>query len=528
MPPHASHPVIAVKFIHKEHAFRTGRLRPKQLLIEISLHRHVSGHENVIRYLSHGTEDPAWVWVAMELAEGGDLFDKIEADVGVGEDVGHFYFAQLVGAIGWCHGKGVAHRDVKPENVLVSGSGDLKLADVGLATKFLEKEEGSGGASGARKSCAMVCGSPPYIAPEILAVGKENASAKRKASGEAGGGGVEGKKVGYDPEIADVWSVAIVLFVLLAGNTPWDSPVMGESYEFHEYVTSGGNPTDELWQKIPPAAMSLVRGMLNVDTKARMTLEDVRRHPWFLRKNPHLNAKGKAANPVGLATQLLEGLHIDFTADAPPPSQSQPQQHSQNAMDIDSQPHPRPTPSQPQAPPPPNLDWEPSQSQAPAGFQSTQQARDFLLSIAEDPAMSQFMATPSVPLTLTQQARQFKDILPSASLAKFYSQLPLARLLAQLEAAFHRLEILLPVPEARDAEHAVQSQGSLSLWLNALDARSQPLQGNLVIARLVDERRGEEVLEVRFLKAKGDPLGWRRMFKRVVVLCREGLVRPPS
>ncbi|KAG9537609.1 hypothetical protein KCU79_g20593, partial [Aureobasidium melanogenum] len=71
-------PVIAVKFINKEHAFRVGRLRPKQIELEISLHRQVSGHANIIRFLSHG-DDQSWIWIAMELAEGGDLFDKIEA-----------------------------------------------------------------------------------------------------------------------------------------------------------------------------------------------------------------------------------------------------------------------------------------------------------------------------------------------------------------------------------------------------------------------------------------------------------------
>ena len=487
----------------------------------------------MIRFLSHNTEDPAWVWIALELAEGGDLFDKIEADVGVGVDVAHFYFRQLVEAVAWCHSKGVAHRDVKPENVLVSGSGDLKLGDFGLATQFLDEKRGG------RKLCGMVCGSPPYIAPEILEVGRENGAVKRKG-GEGEG---ERERRGYDPQVADVWSVAIVLFVLLAGNTPWDSPVMGESYEFHEYVTSGGQPSDELWEKVPKEAMGLVTGMLEVDVRKRMTLDMVRGDPWFGRRNPHLNAKGKAANPVGLATQLLEGLRIDFDAKEPPPSQQQHQQQptSQNAMDIDTPPTTTTTTST-TTPPPPNLDWEPSQlpasqlpptqSNAPAGFTSTQQARDFLLSLADDPAMSQFSATPSVPLTLTQQARQFKDILPSHSLAKFYSRLPLPRLLAQLGTAFHRLDVALPDPSVlnpQQVENQLLFRGDATVWVKALDARAQPLQGNVILSRLSGEGgEGEELTEVRFLKAKGDPLGWRRLFKRVVVLCREGVVRPPG
>ncbi|KAK6418596.1 Chk1 protein kinase, partial [Oleoguttula sp. CCFEE 5521] len=81
-PLNAPSPVIAVKFIHKEHAFRVGRLRPKQIQLELALHQQVCPHKNIIRFLSTG-EDSSWIWLALELAEGGDLFDKIEADGGV-------------------------------------------------------------------------------------------------------------------------------------------------------------------------------------------------------------------------------------------------------------------------------------------------------------------------------------------------------------------------------------------------------------------------------------------------------------
>jgi serine/threonine-protein kinase Chk1 len=73
------------------------------------------------------------VWIAMELADSGDLFEKIEADKGVGEDLAHFYFSQPISAISYMHSKGIAHRDMKPENVLLSAEGDLNLSGFGLA-----------------------------------------------------------------------------------------------------------------------------------------------------------------------------------------------------------------------------------------------------------------------------------------------------------------------------------------------------------------------------------------------------------
>lgn len=519
VPHRQSGPVIAVKFINKEHAFRAGRLRPKQIHLELSLHNAVVPHDNIIRYYSSG-ENEAWIWMAMELAEGGDLFDKIEADEGVGEDVAHFYFTQLCSAIWWCHSKGVAHRDIKPENMLLSGEGDLKLADFGLATQFMEPK------TGRTKTCGMVCGSPPYIAPEILAVGERNVKRKNGAD-----------KVGYDPQITDIWSCAIVLFVLLAGNTPWDQPVMGESYEYHDYVTSKGRPKDELWTKIPNEALSLVRGMLKVDSGERFTMHDVRKHPWFTKHNPHLNDKGKAANPVGLATQMLESLRIDFSANIPDSQQSMLSQF--DAMDIESE-NTEPgwstfASTQPETPVAEiAFDWE-ALPRLGAGVSASQPLtnhdrihanvnHDLMNQLSEDPSMSQFTATPSVPLTLTQQARAFKDIVPSHSLARFISVLSFVQLLPMLLSALHRLN----VPVAAPPQSALDDmEPVVRMRIKTVDARQQPLQGDVVVDKLnMQTQTGSEVLEVRFIKAKGDPLGWRRLFKQVAVLCKDGIVVP--
>ncbi|KAK0275002.1 Chk1 protein kinase, partial [Friedmanniomyces endolithicus] len=459
-PPNKPTPIIAVKFIHKPHAFRAGRLRPKQLQLECSLHRSVSGHPNIIRFLSHG-EDDAWLWMCLELAEGGDLFDKIEADEGCGVDVAHVYFVQLVEAVAWCHGRGVAHRDVKPENLLVGGGGDLKVADFGLATQFwVPGREG-------RKRCGMVCGSPPYIAPEILGVGERNQKRKVEGGGGGGGGGGE-EKEGYDPEGADVWSVAVVLFVLLAGNTPWDVPEMGQ-FEFYDYVMSNGRPKDELWSKIPAEASSLVRGMLTVEPTERYTLEDVKRHPWYLRANPEMTAEGMVANPVNLATQMMESLHIEF--DVPPPSSAasrhvptatqsqdlQRQPAAGDAMDVDPPPAGWSTLASTQpdiSPIEGRFDWEaplalrahatqpthtthatPSTTHD-SRTQTTEAA--LLAALAEDPSMSQFSQVPVGSMTATQQARRFNDIAPAHSLTRFYSHFSMPHLLPLLTDAFQQ------------------------------------------------------------------------------------------
>ncbi len=196
--------------------------------MEVSLHSHIGQHPNVIEWFATG-EDHVWRWIAMEYAEGGDLFDKIEADVGVTEDIAHLYFLQLVSGVSFMHSKGVAHRDLKPENILMSDDGNLKIADFGMATMFEYK--------GQTKLSATMCGSPPYIAPEVLACGRVD----RKSA----------EVTKYAPELVDIWSCGVILFVLLVGNTPWEEPTR-DSWEYQEYVRTQGRSTDELWKRSRP------------------------------------------------------------------------------------------------------------------------------------------------------------------------------------------------------------------------------------------------------------------------------------
>jgi serine/threonine-protein kinase CHEK1 len=218
--------------------------------MEVTLHRYVGQHRNIIEFYDSG-EDDVWMWIAMELAEGGDLFDKVESDAGLKPEIAHAYFTQLINAVGYMHSRGIGHRDLKPENVLLDADGNLKLADFGMASLFEY--------NGKRKKVVTLCGSPPYVAPEVLTCGSHD----------------KAKAVGYDADKADIWSCGVVLFVLLAGNTPWSKPVEGrDEYgrpnEYSEYIQSNGRPDDELWQVLPDDVLSLLRGMLNVNTSTSL------------------------------------------------------------------------------------------------------------------------------------------------------------------------------------------------------------------------------------------------------------------
>lgn len=498
--------------------------------METSLHKHIGMHRNIIEYYDSG-EDAAWTWIAMELAEGGDLFDKIESDSGVSEDIAHAYFTQLINGIAYMHSKGVGHRDIKPENMLLSANGDLKLADFGMATLFEY--------AGKRKMAVTLCGSPPYVAPEILSC--------------SGKGSTKGS--GYAPDVADIWSCGIVLFVLLAGNTPWSKPVeevdeYGQPSEFSEYLQTNGRPNDELWQNLPNEVLSLLRGMMRVDVKTRFSLEDVRRHPWYTRSNRYINKDGRLVDPVSMATNMFQSLHVSFDSDPFASSQRSGRRIDNDSMEVDGGntlkvPFSNDFSStQPVTPAEDMLfDWErpshrrvngqfsasqPTAAPQPATFDipirsnvnrqmNTQSSQAAWLE--DEPTLSQFTRNPQVPLSRTQLARKFHDILPSTPLTKFYSVYTLNLLVPLLLESLTRLAVPVPSNLALRKFSAQDTEGVVKV--KTVDSRGCQLSGSIIF-----EATGDGLIEVEFVKASGDPLEWRRLFKKVVVLCRDAVYRP--
>ncbi|KAI1431830.1 putative serine/threonine protein kinase [Xylaria sp. CBS 124048] len=515
IPLDADTPVFAVKLIHKGYALKNGRVSAKQIAMEVSLHSHIGQHPNVIEWFATG-EDHVWRWIAMEYAEGGDLFDKIEADVGVTEDIAQVYFLQLISGVSFIHSKGVAHRDLKPENILVSECGNLKLADFGMATMFEYKDQ--------KKMSATMCGSPPYIAPEVLACARAN-----KKPGEA---------TKYAPELVDIWSCGVILFVLLVGNTPWEEPT-AQSWEFQEYRKTNGRSSDKLWERIPADALSLIRGMVNIEPGKRFSFAQIRQHLWCTRSNRFLAPDGQISDQIDLATKMLENLHIDLSQQ-PPASQQQ----SQNAMDISddhSNQGRKTAASQPETPINDVLfDWE-RPNMRPLGMRgisSTQpmsgadvafvskatqtQLAKYFDGLAEEPSMSQFSQTRVVPMTLTQRARQFRDIVPAHSFTRFFSNMPAQLLVQMLSDALHNLNV--PLPAAHP--HIGQGDHVATLRVKTIDDRKQGLHGEILLDKYVSG--SPEFFEVRFVKLKGDPLEWRRFFKKVVLLCKDAVYQPES
>ncbi|XP_029155770.1 serine/threonine-protein kinase grp isoform X2 [Nylanderia fulva] len=180
-------------------------------------------------------------------ASGGELFDRIEPDVGMPICEAQKYFRQLISGVEYLHGRGVAHRDLKPENLLLDDNNNLKISDFGLATIYRMQ--------GKERLLEKKCGTLPYVAPEVLVRS-------------------------YHAEPADIWSCGIICVALLAGELPWDQPLA----ECPEYVAWKERKYMSLtpWKKLDNSSLALIRKILMDSPLVRYKISDIKQHRWFV------------------------------------------------------------------------------------------------------------------------------------------------------------------------------------------------------------------------------------------------------
>lgn len=188
------------------------------------------------------------VYIILELVEGGELFDKIKASKRFEEEVGRKYFQQLILGLNYCHKHGIAHRDLKPENLLLDKHGDIKLSDFGLSNT--QKSTDSGRVE-PNMMLKTVCGTPNYVAPEVLL------------------------EQGYNGFKADMWSAGVILYVMLAGKLPFYDKVM---HQLFKKIQTGNYLVPEHFSE---GAKTLCGKLLCVKPEDRATIEDVIQDPWF-------------------------------------------------------------------------------------------------------------------------------------------------------------------------------------------------------------------------------------------------------
>ncbi|XP_076887805.1 calcium-dependent protein kinase 28-like [Bidens hawaiensis] len=212
---------------------------------EVKILQALSGHENVVQF-HNAYEDSSYVYIVMELCEGGELLDRIlgKKDSRYSEKDAAFLVRQMLKVAAECHLHGLVHRDMKPENFLFKSKKDdshLKATDFGLSD-FIKPG----------KKFTDIVGSAYYVAPEVL---------KRKSGPES-----------------DVWSIGVITYILLCGRRPfWDKT---ENGIFKEVLRNKPDFKRKPWPTISQSAKDFVKKLLVKDPRSRLTAAQALSHPW--------------------------------------------------------------------------------------------------------------------------------------------------------------------------------------------------------------------------------------------------------
>jgi serine/threonine protein kinase len=184
----------------------------------------------------------------MELVTGGELFNRIVELGAYTEEMAVKVVRSLLDAVAYLHSLNIAHRDLKPTNLLlksVDDDSDVKIADFGLS-KIL----------GENALMQTACGTPIYVAPEVL-------------SGEA-----------YEREV-DLWSIGVIMYILLCGFPPFFNDGTDVGMLFDQIMTGTFEFPDPYWTNISDDAKNLIKQFLTVDPAKRPTAEEALKHPWI-------------------------------------------------------------------------------------------------------------------------------------------------------------------------------------------------------------------------------------------------------
>lgn len=248
--------VRAIKVISKGHMKNIDKFRA-----EIEIMKALD-HPNIIK-LFETFEDQRNIYLAMELCTGGELFDRIIEAGHLEEREAAVVVQQILRAVFYLHQQSIAHRDLKPENFLfltkdALDKSVLKIIDFGLSCRFT-----------AGKAMRTRAGTPFYVAPQVLA----------------------GK---YD-QSCDLWSVGVIMYILLCGYPPF------HGRNDHEVLTKVRKGTfffqDKDWARVSTDAKNLIRTLLRLNPKERLTAEEALNHDWIQVTAPKTNHGALKSNP---------------------------------------------------------------------------------------------------------------------------------------------------------------------------------------------------------------------------------------
>ncbi|TXG71501.1 hypothetical protein EZV62_000080 [Acer yangbiense] len=199
-------------------------------------------HPNVVR-LHEVLASKSKIYMVLEYVTGGELFDRIASKGKLSQAHGRKIFQQLIDGVSYCHNKGIFHRDLKLENILVDSKGSIKISDFGLSALPQHfRDDGL---------LHTTCGSPNYVAPEVL------------------------NNRGYDGATSDIWSCGVILYVILTGYLPFDDRNLVVLYQ----KIFKGDAKIPKW--LSPGAQNMLRRILDPNPTTRITMSGIKADEWF-------------------------------------------------------------------------------------------------------------------------------------------------------------------------------------------------------------------------------------------------------
>ena len=258
--------VVAIKSFNKNIKTKYGdKLNLDKILYEINLMRKLN-HQNITKILET-FEDEQFYFIIMEYINGGNLFSYVKKRRKLSEKVAKFIFRQIILGIKHIHSQLIVHRDIKLENILIDMNKNIKICDFGIGI-ILSSEN---------QVLHSHCGTPMYIAPEIILSTKEK---------------------GYKGFPVDIWSAGIALYIMISGKLPFD---LNESPDDLDSVNKNKdnkeknkklkyeilNKEPKYIENISDELRDLLKGLLNKDPEKRLTCEQILNHPWLANIKSH-------------------------------------------------------------------------------------------------------------------------------------------------------------------------------------------------------------------------------------------------
>ncbi|XP_078043948.1 phosphorylase kinase gamma isoform X2 [Augochlora pura] len=217
-------------------------------LQEVHILRRVAGHPYIIE-LHDVFESSTFIFLIFEICKNGELFDYLTSVVTLSEKKTRYIMRQVFEGVQHIHNQGIVHRDLKPENILLDDNLNVKITDFGFARLLKGTDK-----------LYDLCGTPGYLAPEVLKCNMfENAD-------------------GYGQEV-DVWACGVIMFTLLVGCPPfWHRKQMVMLRNIMEGNYSFTSPE---WADITEAPKDLIRKLLVVEAKKRISIKEALEHNFF-------------------------------------------------------------------------------------------------------------------------------------------------------------------------------------------------------------------------------------------------------